>query len=1399
MKRISLVGLVTLLLLMVATVTNAAVSITAQGGWFESAYVEFTPDGSSYYNVYYSTSSSGPWTKIDDQLVRKYSSSKGRADVLGLSAGTYYIKVASVNANGTETASTVSDALTVKAHDRGGFAHFNHANQIGAYNDNGTLKSGTNILYITKSNAKTITMTVPSASNKTSIYTGLQTIIDAWTKAYSKGWSTAPLDIRVLGTLSADDMDAFSSSAEGIQIKGASAYASCPITFEGVGNDAVIHGFGFLIRNTSDLEMRNFAIMHCMDDGVSLDTNNSHVWVHNLDLFYGNAGGDKDQAKGDGTVDLKGDSQYITVSYNHFWDSGKSSLCGMKSESGPNYITYHHNWFDHSDSRHPRIRTMSVHVYNNYYDGVAKYGVGVTMGASCFVDRNYFRSCKYPMMSSMQGSDVYAGSQTRNPDANGTFSGENSGIIKSYGNYMTGNNTYIKYGASSYLLKGTEGTSLGNINSTQDFDAYEVSSPSQTVPSSVTGYQGGSTYNNFDTGSGMYSYTADDASAVPDKVTGIYGAGRLQHGTYQYTFSESDDTNYGVISALKSDVEGYKSTSYYTPVTNSMYFKDGVITDSAVDGGEEEDPSEPTTSDDATLKSLTVAGYSLSFSSSTTYYAVTLNYGTETAPTVSASTNNANATAVITQATSTTGMATVTVTAENGTTKKIYQVQFSVAAEPVEPTPEGSIISTALTLNIGDGSNAYKGYLTGTYNTSTSCNATYKTVTNSSLAIKMESSTSISFTTTKAFTMTFVADGTQTASFKIDGTTVAGTGNTASVDVAAGTHTLTKSGAIKMCFLDFADVASEPEPEPELSSDATLSSLTVAGYSLDPAFTSSNLTYAVVLTAGSTTVPAITATTTHPNASYDVDTENCHPAGQAIIDVTAEDGTSGKYYINITVAPTIYTVSASAGAGGTASVSPSGSVEEGTSVTFTATANEGYKFSKWSNNSTVNPYTTTVSGDLALTATFEENTSESETSSFFSAVATNVMTVAASTTNQEITSANAAITGGSMYVSSAQSTAKDLIIDHNGKVAFCMTNNNTFFKVTLSKALQAGDQIHGIVFTRTDAEQGLWFSTASSRPGSAPTANMTVAATGEGGATVWTSLPTYTVAEGDGICGETTFYIYRSVAKTVCFTDFTITREESTASTLSLIDGTDYTGAEDKIYDDGVTYTRTYSSGLVNKWTSFYVPFAVDVTAYADQCDIAEIFAMCPVMDTNNDGEITADDEDYLVLFKKTTGNTIPNKPYMIRPKNVGDLSMSAVDNKVYAAANGSVVCSTSAKNYTFIGTYTTLEANATNGYWYMGGGKISHMTSGSTHVNPYRWYMVSTNRDEYSTVSQTQNSINVILIDEDIDYPTAIEAVKQSKGQQTSDAIYNIAGQRVNSVTKSGLYIKNRKVIINQ
>ena len=476
------------------------IQITEAKGWQESAYLKWAPfEGASSYNVQVDDK------KIDAQLVRQYASYY-RADVLGLKAGTYSVKVVPVNAEGTEiTGANTASNLVVKSFNREGFAHFKY-DGVGAYNNDGTLKAGAKVLYITAKTAKTVSTTVNTGKLET--ITGLQSIIDA----YSKGKDKTPIAFRIIGKVSLSDLDHISSSAEGLQVKG----ATMNMTFEGVGDDATVYGFGFLLREAVSVEFRNFAIMRCLDDAMSLDTKNSNVWIHNMDLFYGKKGGAADQAKGDGTVDIKGDSKYVTVAYNRFWDNGKASMCGMKSETGENWITYHHNWFDHSDSRMARVRTMSVHMYNNYYQHCDVYGIGATSGSSIFMESNYFDAVKRPIMSSLQGTDA---------KGDGTFSGEKGGLIKAYGNVFAN-----KPDNFSYITYAENNTS---------FDAYEVSDPSEQVPASVKTLVGGTSYNNFDTNSSlMYAYAADKAEDVPSIVEGFYGAGRLNHGDIDFVIPD---------------------------------------------------------------------------------------------------------------------------------------------------------------------------------------------------------------------------------------------------------------------------------------------------------------------------------------------------------------------------------------------------------------------------------------------------------------------------------------------------------------------------------------------------------------------------------------------------------------------------------------------------------------------------------------------------------------------------------------------------------------------------------------------------------------------------------------------------------------------------------------------
>lgn len=539
----------------------SALTINTAEGWLESAYVEWVPvSGASSYNVY------ADGKKIDDQLIRSYGSYM-RADVVGLKAGSHTLKVEASNG---EVSS--EKTVTVKAHDRAGFA-FSNGRVPGAYNIDGTLKSGAVVIYVSNNTKNKVTADVVTNSKgtKTSCLS-FQGILNCM----KKGYETRPFDFRFIGNVTDSD-----SLVQGDMLIDLGSSENSYVTVEGIGEDATANGWGIRIKNAQNVEVRNMGVMNVNSnegDNIGLQQNDQYIWIHNNDMFYGDAGSDADQVKGDGALDCK-KSTYVTFSYNHFFDNGKSNLLGLSEGTTEGlYITYHHNWYDHSDSRHPRVRYYSAHVYNNYYDGNAKYGAGSTLGSSVFMESNYFRNCKFPMLTSMQGSDLYAGTATSTTD-NATFSKEAGGTIKAYNNKFAEGGTFIAYGASTYRLKGKDGESVGSINTKTDFDAYVVSSRNEQVPATVVSKSGGNKYNNFDVNSSiMYSYAADEPDVAKANV--IAYAGRINGGDFKWEFTSADDELYAVNQPLKNKLVAYTGslksiqgdgniTPIVTPVTSS--------------------------------------------------------------------------------------------------------------------------------------------------------------------------------------------------------------------------------------------------------------------------------------------------------------------------------------------------------------------------------------------------------------------------------------------------------------------------------------------------------------------------------------------------------------------------------------------------------------------------------------------------------------------------------------------------------------------------------------------------------------------------------------------------------------------------------------------------------------
>ena len=362
-------------------------------------------------------------------------------------------------------------------------------------------------------------------------------------------------------------------------------------------------------------------------------------------------------------------------------------------------------------------------------------------------------------------------------------------------------------------------------------------------------------------------------------------------------------------------------------------------------------------------------------------------------------------------------------------------------------------------------------------------------------------------------------------------------------------------------------------------------------------------------------------------------------------------------------------------------------------------------------------------------------------------------------------SSYATITGGAALIHNGhKDTAANMITSSGVRVG---NSGSSYIKITLDNALKAGD-----ILTTTGGDGGY------------VAANYTDSSTNNISGNTFTFTSDFE--------GVKTLYITRGATKP-WISSFTITRANS-SSNITLTDGEEYTLTADKTYDE-VTFTKNFSTSLVNKWTALYVPFAIDIEDYADAFDIAEINAFRPYRDTNGDGVVNDDDDDMLIVTKVTTGTTLPNTPYLIRAKADGNVTIVPVDNKLYAAANGQKVCQTNNGTYTFTGLNSSVIATPANNYYYMSNGTISHRTTGETTIKPNRWYMTVSG----ATSTNAKPSFSIIVEGEE-DQSTAV-TVNEARKADTPSATYSVGGLHISDTqaTPKGIYIQNRKKYIRK
>lgn len=195
-------------------------------------------------------------------------------------------------------------------------------------------------------------------------------------------------------------------------------------TLVGHGENGKIVGAHVRVNNIDNVIIRNITFEDAYDcfpawdpldgalgnwnsqyDNISL-TGATHVWIdHNifndgahpdssLPIYFGR----RFQVH-DGAVDITNASDLATVSWNRFVDHDKVMLIGSSdgatADRGKLRVTVHHNLFERTVQRGPRVRFGQVHVYNNLYvvdTATFGYSFGVGVESQIFAEENAFET-----------------------------------------------------------------------------------------------------------------------------------------------------------------------------------------------------------------------------------------------------------------------------------------------------------------------------------------------------------------------------------------------------------------------------------------------------------------------------------------------------------------------------------------------------------------------------------------------------------------------------------------------------------------------------------------------------------------------------------------------------------------------------------------------------------------------------------------------------------------------------------------------------------------------------------------------------------------------------------------------------------------------------------------------
>lgn len=146
-------------------------------------------------------------------------------------------------------------------------------------------------------------------------------------------------------------------------------------------------------------------------DGIQMDTAH-HIWIDHNHLTR----------MGDGLIDSRKDTSYLTVSWNILSDHNKAFGIGW-TENVTSQMTIHHNWLRDLGTRNPSTdNVLRAHLFNNWLQNIATYGNWARQGTNMVLENSVFDNVNNPHYYDT-GSLVSSGNIYRNSSGQRESSG----------------------------------------------------------------------------------------------------------------------------------------------------------------------------------------------------------------------------------------------------------------------------------------------------------------------------------------------------------------------------------------------------------------------------------------------------------------------------------------------------------------------------------------------------------------------------------------------------------------------------------------------------------------------------------------------------------------------------------------------------------------------------------------------------------------------------------------------------------------------------------------------------------------------------------------------------------------------------------------------------------------